>query len=1061
MLGQGMAELLPATNLEDVVVFPNPKDPFHPIVKTFPAGEGKKVVEEYRKRAFESLKSSFGMSFWIFFILMFIWIVIDYFIYTEINPVIKAAKIIAGTIWMAVLLFFIGMVISLKQMPNPLVRRQFLNIPKLLIDNSNKKQAPFVDATGLHEGALLGDVLHDPFQCFREGNVVFVVKDNKILPVEIKEFVNGLLKKYNDKILKKTEGDILIEAVYLEEPIYILGFKDGKIKPVRVLSVNRRVGEQEVLNINSGDVWISVTPEHKIFTKSLEKVEAGNISSDIFFRAFDDIVILTEEDVVRTYGKKEMEKYKQYFKWLGFKRDNPKVGWKKASRILGVPASRTRWWERGMKPYSLKVVERLKELNLLPLRLSDERLKIVARILGALFGDGNIDRRMNCLSFISSERDAILNFVEDLQKLFGNFSYDVRKTGEFGEAYLFRTTDRRIIRFFVALGAPVDRKSDIVIKIPRWIFLRRDLLISFLDGWFSSDGSVPKYIKSGSRHKLGNTIEISLVNRNKETVEEIEKFVKYLKLLGINAKVRVDLYRKEMHLIRIMISQSLENVIRLFSMLDLRYSPRKRSKFEEAILGFVHDINEVRYKNVRQAVLLLRKQDHFYKVRELVSETFNVTTETGNLIVNGILVKNSGGLETPAHLRVIPGAIHKAHKGVLFIDEIGTLRPEMQIALLTAMQEKKFPITGRSERSAGAMVQTDPVPCDFILVAAGTPETIQMLHPALRSRIRGYGYEVFMNSEMEDNPENRKKLARFVAQEVKKRGLLHFKRDAVIEIIKEARRMAGRRGYLTLRLRELGGLVQAASDIASRKGKKYVEAEDVIEAKKYSKTLERQIVEKITDVKKEYQIIINKGEIIGRVNGLAVFSAGREWGAGIVLPIEASVVPSMEKGRGKIIATGKLGEIAKEAIQNVSAIIKRVSDKDLSNYDIHIQFLQSYEGVEGDSASISVATAVLSSLFKIPVRQDTAMTGSLSIRGEVLPVGGINEKIEAAYEAGIKRVIIPESNMKDVLLNEKILKEVEIIPVKDIFDVLESAFVLDKRAKALIKEMRNRLMEEL
>jgi Lon-like ATP-dependent protease len=155
----------------------------------------------------------------------------------------------------------------------------------------------------------------------------------------------------------------------------------------------------------------------------------------------------------------------------------------------------------------------------------------------------------------------------------------------------------------------------------------------------------------------------------------------------------------------------------------------------------------------------------------------------------------SGGLETPPHLRVEAGAIHKAHKGVLFIDEINMLKIESQQALLTAMQEKKFPISGQSEHSAGAMVHTEPVPCDFILVAAGNLDALQGMHPALRSRIRGYGYEVYMKSVMEDTDENRKKLIRFVAQEVVKDGKIpHFTKAAVAEIIKEAQKRAGRKG---------------------------------------------------------------------------------------------------------------------------------------------------------------------------------------------------------------------------------------------------------------------------
>src|SRR3989338_10126067 len=105
------------------------------------------------------------------------------------------------------------------------------------------------------------------------------------------------------------------------------------------------------------------------------------------------------------------------------------------------------------------------------------------------------------------------------------------------------------------------------------------------------------------------------------------------------------------------------------------------------------------------------------KVEEIFynGKLYNVTTSSGNVLVNGILCKNSGGLGTPANQRVVAGMMHKANRGVLFIDEIGTLDPRTQHELLTAMQEKKFPITGQSERSAGAMVRTEPVPCDFVM----------------------------------------------------------------------------------------------------------------------------------------------------------------------------------------------------------------------------------------------------------------------------------------------------------------------------------------------------------
>lgn len=413
----------------------------------------------------------------------------------------------------------------------------------------------------------------------------------------------------------------------------------------------------------------------------------------------------------------------------------------------------------------------------------------------------------------------------------------------------------------------------------------------------------------------------------------------------------------------------------------------------------------------------------------------------------------TGGLGTPPHLRVVAGMIHKAHLGVLFIDEIATLHPYTQQELLSALQEKKFPITGQSERSAGAMVRTEPVPCDFILVAAGNVETVKNMHPAFRSRIRGYGYEIYMNETMPDTSENRRKIARFIAQEIKKENgkIPSFARDAVLEIIQEAKRRAGRKGHLTLHLRGLGGLVRAAGDLAVEKSSLFVHQEHVRQAKKLARPLEQQIADDFISRKKEYEVIITKGKKIGRVNGLAVIGSGAAL-SGILLPIESEVTPGGKKS--EIIATGKLGTIAKEAIKNVSAIIMRYFGEDIKETrDIFVQFLQTYEGVEGDSASIAVATAIISALQKIPVKQEIAMTGSLSVRGEVLPVGGISSKAEAAIDAGIKTIIVPKANLYDIVLEPEKLKKVRIIPVETIEEVLN--YALDWKGKKNIFERIN------
>jgi Lon-like ATP-dependent protease len=414
----------------------------------------------------------------------------------------------------------------------------------------------------------------------------------------------------------------------------------------------------------------------------------------------------------------------------------------------------------------------------------------------------------------------------------------------------------------------------------------------------------------------------------------------------------------------------------------------------------------------------------------------------------------SAGLETPPHQLVEAGSIHRAHRGVLYIDEINTLSLPSQQHLLTAIQEKKFQITGQSERSFGAMVKTEPVPCDFILVSAGNLDALKGMHPALRSRIRGYGYEVYLNSNMDDNNENREKLIRFVAQEIKKdEKIAHFDRDAVGEIIHEAQRRAGRKGKLSLRLRELGGLIRSAGDIAFEKGDKIVTQNHVLEAKKIAKSLEQQVVDRAIEQRQDYRSFKTSGQEIGVVNGLAVHSADPSMSefSGLVLPIVADVTPAGSQSEGKVIATGKLGEIAKESVLNISAIIKKYIGHDISKNDIHIQFIGTYEGLEGDSASISVITAVISAMEDIPVRQDVAMTGSLSIRGTVLPIGGATAKIEAAAKAGIKRIIIPRSNLNDVLIEDKYKDKIIVIPVDTLPEVIDNALVGDRKEKLLKK----------
>jgi ATP-dependent Lon protease len=199
------------------------------------------------------------------------------------------------------------------------------------------------------------------------------------------------------------------------------------------------------------------------------------------------------------------------------------------------------------------------------------------------------------------------------------------------------------------------------------------------------------------------------------------------------------------------------------------------------------------------------------------------------------------------YTRVVPGAVHEAHEGVLFIDELSSLG-RLQRFLLTAMQEKKYPISGRNSSSTGSSVRVDGVPSDFILVAAVNFNDVSQILAPLRSRILGNGYELLMNSHMEDTEENRLKIVQFLAQEIVRDGRIpHADAGAIGEMIsfaqKKAKEIDGASG-LSLRLRILSGTLKMAGDIAITEQHGLISGQDVRFAIANSKPIEEQASDK-------------------------------------------------------------------------------------------------------------------------------------------------------------------------------------------------------------------------
>ena len=274
LIGQALAELLPKEKLIDILSYDNPQDENVPIIKTTKKGLGTKIVQ---KAKIQSLSSAKNQNI-LFFILVIISIITPWWVRKQYGDILAAASLLASMMFLGIFIIFISL--------NKRMRvGNDRSTPKLLVDNSTTETAPFLEGTGAHSGALLGDCLHDPLQSFSK--TAKITKANDKATTIAKE-VDRLLKKHEKELIKK-EG---YEAVYLKKgELYILAEKQGKIQPVEVLSVNRYLSNKPHLikiTTESGKRLI-VTPEHKVAVKSLGKIiykEASKLTR------FDEVLTL-------------------------------------------------------------------------------------------------------------------------------------------------------------------------------------------------------------------------------------------------------------------------------------------------------------------------------------------------------------------------------------------------------------------------------------------------------------------------------------------------------------------------------------------------------------------------------------------------------------------------------------------------------------------------------------------------------------------------------------------------------------------------------------------------
>ena len=322
--------------------------------------------------------------------------------------------------------------------------------------------------------------------------------------------------------------------------------------------------------------------------------------------------LVDEEDIIATYSEKDQFSCEKYFEYKKLIEENPSFGYKRCAKLLGISQGSTRWWHTKRKkraiPLPLKVVEKLKNAGFIPFTEEHEHAEIIFNILGILFGDGGVDRRLNTMAFISSGKSDVDLWKKDLIAVFpyARNKMNMVEGGEWGHSYNMRAFDRSIIRFFVALGAPVGDKVAVPYSLPKYIFsLSKKNRIAFLDGLLSSEVSVPQFRDDSKGNKRFTNFSLSL-SKIDALEEEHRHFMKTLEELMESVGVSVTGHlRKDCHLQRQRKDGHLSHPYRIFirttfwrvpyfnKTFPLRYAADKKKRLQAEIEdGLAHKISQ-------------------------------------------------------------------------------------------------------------------------------------------------------------------------------------------------------------------------------------------------------------------------------------------------------------------------------------------------------------------------------------------------------------------------------------------------------------------------------------
>ena len=356
-----------------------------------------------------------------------------------------------------------------------------------------------------------------------------------------------------------------------------------------------------------------------------------------------------------------------------------------------------------------------------------------------------------------------------------------------------------------------------------------------------------------------------------------------------------------------------------------------------------------------------------------------------------------------------PGLVTEAHGGILFIDEIGELDEILQNKLLKVLEDKRVEFSSSyydpDDENTPKYIKylfDKGAPADFVLIGATTREPGE-INPALRSRCTEVYFEPLSSRDIEKIVLNAAKKLNVKLEEGLEKKIASY----TIEGRRAVNILADAYGHA---IYGLEGEVPEDLEIISK------DLNEVVSIGRFT----------------PYEILENLEEKeVGHVYGLGVSGF-----LGSTIEIEATAFKAKKKGDGKIRFNDTAGSMAKDSVFNAASVIKRLTDKDINDYDIHVNVIGGGK-IDGPSAGAAITICIMSALLEKPIRQDLAITGEISLRGKIKPVGGIFEKIYGARRKGIKLVTVPKDNENEI---PKGLEDIEVKAISSIEELMEIAF---------------------